>query len=82
MPRVKLAELGRKDKFYDLRTLINGVAKVEGLEAEEVGRFMGMGRTSAYTYLKNPERLPLNKLLKLCHSMGIPLEKVLECMKY
>lgn len=80
MPRVSLDP--KNNKYRKLTILINGAVAADGKNVEEIGRLLGVCRQTASKYLMSPEIMPLETLLKVTRSLGIPIEELRECIRY
>lgn len=78
MPRT----LSSNEKYRTLGILLNGAAKSEKKDLDEVARIIGLSRRSAYKYLKFPEKLSTEKLLKLGRNLNIPIDELRESLRY
>lgn len=76
MPRTSIGKSGESAKFRKLAILLNGSIGVDQKTPEKVGMAIGIGKTTAYRYLKNPEKMSLEKLSKLGRNLGIPIEEL------
>lgn len=82
MPRVLLDKNSSANKYRKLAVLLNGAAALDSKSPELIGKVIGMSRNTAHKYLESPEKLPLDKLLRLGKNLNIPIEDLRECMRY
>ena len=80
MPRTKLC--ARDGPYRKLGLLINGHAKVEGKRLDELGHILGVCSKTAGEYMKNPERMRVEQLLKLARNLHIPIEDLRDGVRY
>ena len=80
MPRVKLDP--RMDSHRNLRVLINGSADADGRTQDDICRILGVCKASATKYMRNPEKLPLDELMKLGRSLCIPIDDLRSAIRY
>lgn len=72
----------RNDKYRTLRVLLAGSFKTDGKELDAVGRTIGISGQTVRKYLGNPEKAPLEKLLRLGRSLNIPIDAIRDAIKY
>ena len=80
MPRTKLDP--RMDAHRNLRILINGSADTDGRTHDDICGILGMCSKSATKYMRNPEKLPLESLMKLGRALCIPIDEFRAAMRY
>ena len=80
MPRTRLDDSGGNCR--KLRVLINGTTEIEKKDIGDIGQILDMCETSTRKYLREPERLPLDKLLKLGRSLHIPISDLRDAIQY
>ena len=80
MPRTKLDT--RNDAHRNLRILINGSADADGRTQDDICRILGMCKASATKYMRNPEKLPLDELMKLGRALCVPIEEMRAAIRY
>ena len=80
MPKVKL--LIDEDKYRKLIITLNGAIAHENKSREEVGRALGVTGSMVCNYLKNPENMQLDRLLKMARSLNVPIDELRDCIRY
>jgi len=71
-----------KDKYRKLRILLNGTFESDERDVEDVGTRIGVCGRQVRNYLKNPEKMTLDKLLRLGCVLDVPIEDLRECIRY
>jgi len=80
MPRTKSSI--RDERHQKLRLLIHGYAKSGEKKLDDISGILGICEKTASKYLRRPEQLPLEKLLKLARNLHIPIEDVRDSLRY
>jgi len=83
MPKTLLDDKNKGERQYrNLCLLLNGHAKVEERGLGELSRILGVSQPTVSKYLKNPEKAPLEKLLKLARNLHIPIDDLRGSVQY
>jgi hypothetical protein len=70
------------DKYGKLGRLINGAVSWDEKTYTEVGAVLGLKWRAAKRYLKNPEKMTVEQLLKLSRRLNIPIDDLRATMRY
>lgn len=81
MPR-SLLDKNKRNKFAKLVILINGAARFSGKTQNELGAVLGRERRTVGKYLRNPQELSVEDLLKLGRNLDIPIEDLRQTLTY
>ena len=79
MPRTKI---GKNDKYRKLEILINGAIQTERKSRDDIGLLLDMGETATRKYLRDPIKLPTDKLFKLGRYLNIPIDELRQSIPY
>ena len=80
MPRIKPSI--DTTKYNKLQDLLWCAYKRSNKKSEEVGKALDVSGNQVHIYLRKPENMKIDKLLKFARNLNIPIDELREALRY